>query len=103
MYFSCASDLNCNTAPEHIQNVYEKYDGQAQKFVLEKAEHTVFERRIEMETKALHRIVYVKSVSEFELLSCELVLKKKEAGKRLANRIIKDFEIMVKSCRVKKK
>ena len=99
MYFACASELDCDTSLEHIQRVYESYDGSASSFVCEEVEHPVFEQRIEMKTTSVHRIVYVKRISECELLSCELVLKVKLAGQRLHDKIVKDFETMVSSCR----
>ncbi len=99
MYFASASELDCDMTPEHIQNAYEEYDGLAINFVYEDVEHSVFEQCIEMETASIKRIVYLKRISEDELFSCELVLKKKPAGKRLHNKIVKDFEAMVKSCR----
>lgn len=99
MYFASASELDCDITPEHIKRVYESYDGSVLSFSCDDAEHSVFERRIEMETASTHRIVYIKTISECELLSCELVLKKKMAGKRLHDKIVKDFEAMVSSCR----
>lgn len=66
-------------------------------------EHSVFEYRIEMESVKIHRIVYLAKVSEDELLSCEMLLKKKSAGKRLHDKIVKDFEAMAKSCREEKR
>ena len=99
MYFSIAADLYCDTNPEHIQSVYEAYDGEAESFSCVQVDHPVFEQRIEMETAKVHRIVYLKTVDESELLDCELVIKKKLAGKRLHDKIIKDFEKMVKSCK----
>lgn len=102
MYFACASELDCDTTPEHIQRVYESYDGSASSFVCEEAEHPVFEQRIEMKTASVHRIVYVKRISECELLSCELVIKVRLAGQRLHDKIVKDFEAMVSSCRAER-
>lgn len=102
LYFAFASELACDISPEHVQCVYEKYDGSAEKFMYAAIEHPVFEYRIEMESTKIHRIVYLAKVSEDELLSCELLLKKKSAGKRLHDKIVKDFEAMVKSCRREK-
>ncbi len=99
LYFALASELDCDITPEHVQCVYEKYDGPAERFTYVAVEHPVFGYRIEMESTKIHRIVYLAKVSEEELLSCELLLKKKPAGKRLHDKIVKDFEAMVKSCR----
>lgn len=102
LYFALASELACDISPEHVQCVYEKYDGPAEEFMYVAVEHPVFEYRIEMKSTKMHRIVYLAKVSKNELLSCELLLKKKPAGKRLHDKIVKDFEAMVSSCRKEK-
>lgn len=102
LYFALANELDCDITQEHIQCVYEKYDGSAEKFAYIAIEHPVFNYRIEMESAKMHRIVYLTKVSEDELLSCELLLKKKPAGKRLHDKIMREFEAMVKSCRWEK-
>lgn len=99
LYFGMAAELECDSSPEHALKAYEKQHGKAVKFEVTGTEHPVFERRIEFRNAVMHRIVYLKVIDEFELFSCELLLKANRAGNELHDKILNDFERMVKSCR----
>lgn len=98
LYFGIAAELDCNDSPENIHRAYEKHHGAAAGFSVAEAGHPVFERRAEFRNAKMHRIVYWKKIDEFELFSCELLLKADLAEKELQERILDDFERMVKSC-----
>lgn len=99
LYFGMAAELNCDSSPENALKVYEKQHGAAVQFEVTRTEHPVFERRIEFRNAVMHRIVYLNVIDEFELFSCELLLKAHLAEKELHEKILNDFERMVNSCR----
>ena len=46
-------------------------------------------------------IIYLKQMDSEELLSCELTIDTKRAGKRLCGKLIKNFEKLVASCKIR--
>ena len=100
LYFSIAAELDCNISYDNIRKIYgELYGGDSQIEVTD-VTHEIFEKRVEVISKTVHHITYVKQVDENELLACEMEIKVKLAGKRIYAKVLKDFEKLVESCRM---
>lgn len=100
IYFSIAAELDCDISAENVQAVYGKRYGADANIEITQITHPIFEKRIEVISKKIHHITYVKQVDENELLACELELKVKPAGKRIYAKILKDFEKLVESSKI---
>lgn len=100
MYFGIAAELDCNLSSDKILTVFENRYGKASEYSYIPIEHAVFQFRAEISGNNIHRILYLKQIDSEELLSCELTIDTKRAGKRLSNKLVKDFEKLVSSCRV---
>ena len=103
MYFGIAAELDCDLSSENVLAVFEKEYGKAVQYDYSPTEHEIFEFRAEITGKKTHRIIYLKQMNSEELLSCELTIDTKRAGKRLSTKLIKNFEKLVKSCKVVEK
>lgn len=103
MYFGMAAELNNEISKENVHDVYTRLHGKSIEYDMKAIKHPIFQYRFDFLTRDVRRILYIRRESEAELLSCELVLKKKTAGKRLHDKIVKDFEAMAKSCREEKR
>lgn len=99
LYFGIATELDCNDSPENIRRAYERYHGAATEFSVAEAGHPVFERRAEFRNAGMRRIVYWRRIDEFELFAGELLLKTDLAEKELQEKLLDDFERMVRSCK----
>ena len=97
MYFSIAAELDCDLSPENVSQVYKKLYGADVLIDRKDVDHPVFEKCIEVTSTQIHHVVYVRQVDEAELLACELVVKRKPAGKRIYNKVLKDFESLLAS------
>lgn len=100
LYFGIAPELECDISPENIQRVYQSRYGQDAQIVIEEISHPVFTLRVEAIGKIIHHIAYLRQIDDTELLSCELEVKIKPAGKRIYAKVLKDYERMVKNCRL---
>ena len=100
IYFSIAAELNCDLSSENVLNVFEKEYGAATQYEYIECEHSIFKYRAEIIGKNIHRILYLRQIDENELLSCELTVNTKKSGKRLDKKLNKDFESLVKSCKL---
>lgn len=100
MYFSIAAELDCDLSPENVSQVYKKLYGADVLIDRKDVDHPVFEKCIEVTSTQIHHVVYVRQVDEAELLACELVVKLKPAGKRIYNKVLKDFESLLASVEI---
>ena len=100
MFFGIAAELDCDLSSENVLKVFEKQYGKADEYNYTSIEHSVFQFRAEILGKNVHRVLYLKQIDSSELLSCELTIDTKRAGKRLYNKLIKDFEKLIGSCNV---
>ena len=98
-HFGLAAELDCDLTSENVLKIFEKEYGASTQYVYVSCEHSIFEYRVEIIGKNIHRILYLKQIDEDELLSCELTVNTKQSGKRLDKKLTKDFESLVKSCK----
>ena len=101
MYFGIAAELNCDLSSDNVLSVFEKEYGKAVQYDYSSTEHEIFEFRAEITGEKTHRIIYLKQMDSEELLSCELTIDTKRAGKRLCGKLIKNFEKLVASCKIR--
>lgn len=92
MYFGIAAELDCDMSEENVKAVFEKEYGAVEEFSYKEVRHDIFTHRVEIKNKKICHILYLKKCDENELISCELVMKVKPAGKRLYKKILNDFE-----------
>ncbi len=100
LYYSIASELDCDISSDNIRKVYGALYGADAQVEVKEISHPVFGKRVEVIGKEIHHITYLKQIDESELLACELNLKIKPAGKRIYAKVLKDFEKMVESTRM---
>ena len=101
LYFGIAPELDCDISSENICRVYKVQYGNDIQITFEEITHSLFELRVEITGEQIHHIIYLKKINDHELLSCELILNIKLSNKKLHTKIVKDFENMVKSCKIK--
>ena len=101
LYFGIAPELDCDISSENICRVYKVQYGNDIQITFEEVTHSLFELRVEITGEQIHHIIYLKKINDHELLSCELILNIKLSNKKLHTKIVKDFENMVKSCKIK--
>ena len=101
MYFGIAAELECDLSSDNVLSVFEKEYGKAVQYDYSSTEHEIFEFRAEITGEKTHRIIYLKQMDSEELLSCELTIDTKRAGKRLCGKLIKNFEKLVASCKIR--
>ena len=101
MYFGTAAEIDCDLSSDNVLSVFEKEYGKAVRYDYSPTEHEIFEFRAEITGNNIHRILYLKQIDSEELLSCELTLNTKRADKRLCGKLIKNFEKLVASCKIR--
>lgn len=105
MFFGFVAELDLDISEENMRKVFENRDGKIKEMSYEKLQKNSFDKliydyKVDIKHAKTRHILYIKQMEEDAYLSCELVLKEKQAGKRLTRKILNDFESMVYSCRV---
>ena len=100
MCFSIAPEFDCEIRESRAKAAYARYHGSPICSKLMTVEHPVFTHVYVFESSNTYRLTYLKRIEEYELLGCELILKKTAAGEALKATVIKEFKRFAGSCRM---
>lgn len=97
--FSIAPEFDCEIKENRAKAAYTRYDSSPIRSKLMTVEHPLFTHAYLFETPRKYRITYLKQLGEYELLGCELVLKKSGGDDAWKAKMIEEFKRFAGSCR----
>lgn len=97
--FSIAPEFDCEIKENRAKAAYTRYDSSPIRSKLMTVEHPLFTHAYLFETPKKYRITYLKLLGEYELLGCELVLKKSGGDDAWKAKMIEEFKRFAGSCR----
>ncbi len=100
MYFSIAPEFNCEIRESVAKAAFTRYEGTPIRSKLMTVEHPVFTHVYLFESAKTYRLTYLRKIDEYELLGCELVLKKNLADEEMKAFLVKEFKRFAGSCRM---
>lgn len=99
MYYSIAPEFDCEIKESGAKAAYTRYDSAPTRSKLMTVEHPVFSHVYLFETPKKYRITYLKQIDEYELLGCELILRKSGGDEVWMTKMIEEFKRFAGSCR----
>lgn len=97
--FSIAAEFDCEIKESGAKAAYTRYDSAPTRSKLMTVEHPLFTHAYLFETPKKYRITYLKQLGEYELLGCELVLRKSGGDEAWMRKMIEEFKRFAGSCR----
>ena len=97
--FSIAGEFDCEIKESRAKAAYTRYDSAPIRSKLMEIEHPVFTHAYLFETTKKYRITYLKQLGEYELLGCELILRKSGGDDVWKAKMIEEFKRFAGSCR----
>lgn len=99
IYYSIAPEFDCEIKESDVKAAYTRYDSAPTRSKLMSVEHPLFTHAYLFETPKKYRITYLTQLDEYELLGCELVLRKSGGDEAWKNKMIEEFKRFAGSCR----
>ncbi|MBR6538000.1 MAG: hypothetical protein IKT67_12465 [Lachnospiraceae bacterium] len=97
--FSIAGEFDCEIKESRAKAAYTRYDSAPTRSKLMTVEHPVFTHAYLFDTPKKYRITYLKKLGEYELLGCELILRKSGGDEAWKAKMIEEFKRFAGSCR----
>ncbi len=97
--FSIAGEFDCEIKEGRAKAAYTRYDSAPTRSKLMTVEHPVFTHAYVFDTPKKYRITYLKKLGEYELLGCELILRKSGGDDAWKAKMIEEFKRLAGSCR----
>lgn len=97
--FSIAGEFDCEIKESRANAAYTRYDSAPTRSKLMTIEHPLFTHAYLFETPKKYRITYLKQLEEYELLGCELILRKSGGDDAWKAKMIEEFKRFAGSCR----
>lgn len=97
--FSIAPEFDCEIKESRAKAAYSRYDSAPSRSKLMTVEHPLFTHAYLFETPKKYRITYLKQLGEYELLGCELILRKSGGDEAWRAKMIEEFKRFAGSCR----
>lgn len=97
--FSIAGEFDCEIKESRAKAAYTRYDSAPSRSKLMTVEHPLFTHAYLFETPKKYRITYLKQLGEYELLGCELILRKSGGDEVWKTKMIEEFKRFAGSCR----
>ena len=97
--YTIASEFDCEIKESRAKAAYTRYDSAPTRSKLMTVEHPIFTHVYLFETPKKYRITYLKQLAEYELLGCELILRKSGGDETWKNKMIAEFKRFAGSCR----
>ena len=98
-YFSIAPEFDCEIKESRAKAAYSRYDSAPTRSKLMTVDHPLFTHAYLFETPKKYRITYLKQLGEYELLGCELILRKSGGDDAWKAKMIEEFKRLAGSCR----
>lgn len=99
IYYSIAPEFDCEIKENRAKAAYTRYDSAPTRSKLMTVDHPLFTHAYLFETPKKYRITYLKQLDEYELLGCELILKKSGGDDAWKEKMIAEFKRFAGSCR----
>ena len=99
MYYSIAPEFDCEIKESSAKAAYTRYDSAPIRSKLMTVDHPVFTHVYLFETPKKYRLTYLKQIDEYELLGCELILRKSGGDDAWKAKMIEEFKRFAGSCR----
>ena len=97
--FYIAGEFDCEIKETRAKAAYTRYDSAPTRSKLMTVEHPVFTHAYVFDTPKKYRITYLKKLGEYELLGCELILRKSGGDEAWKAKMIEEFKRFAGSCR----
>ena len=98
-YYSIAPEFDCEIKESRAKAAYSRYDSAPTRSKLMEIEHPLFTHAYLFDTPKKYRITYLKQLGEYELLGCELILRKSGGDEAWKTKMIEEFKRFAGSCR----
>jgi len=98
-YFSIAPEFDCEIKESGAKAAYTRYDSAPTRSKLMTVDHPLFTHAYLFETPKKYRITYLKQLGEYELLGCELILRKSGGDDAWKAKMVDEFKRLAGSCR----
>lgn len=103
MNFGIAAELDCDVSEENIKKVWESFNEKAKEFEYKKEENGIFKIRAEFKNKNVHKISYILNHGDKDILECTIEVYQPNRRKKLDEKLVKQFEEIVLSCKLEQK
>ena len=97
--FSIAGEFDCEIKETRAKAAYTRYVRAPTRSKLMTVDHPVFTHAYLFYTPKKYRITYLKKLGEYELLGCELILRKSGGDEAWKAKMIEEFKRFAGSCR----
>ncbi len=99
IYYSIAPEFDCEITESRAKAAFTRYDSAPIRSKLMTVDHPVFTHVYLFETAKKYRLTYLKQIEEYELLGCELILRKSGGDDAWKAKMIEEFKRFAGSCR----